>query len=53
LALALGAGQRTVQRSLRVLEAAGNVQGHGRGRTRRWLSPPVVGFTTALLGFGT
>jgi hypothetical protein len=49
LALALGASQRTVQRSLRALEAAGHVQGLGRGRTRRWLSPPVVGFTTTLL----
>jgi hypothetical protein len=49
LALALGAGQRTVQRSLRALEAAGQVRGVGAGRARRWLAPPVVGFTTTLL----
>jgi hypothetical protein len=49
LALALGASQRTVQRSLDELSAAGKVQSWGRGRARRWLSPPVPGFTTSLL----
>ena len=49
LALALGASQRTVQRSLGQLEVAGKVRGLGRGRARRWLSAPVAGFTTALL----
>lgn len=49
LALALGASQRTVQRSLDALAAAGKVQSYGRGRARRWLSPPLPGFTTTLL----
>jgi hypothetical protein len=49
LALALGASQRTTQRSLDSLAAAGAVQSFGRGRARRWLTPPVPGFTTALL----
>jgi len=49
LALALGTSQRTVQRALDSLEAAGKVQSFGRGRARRWMTPPVVGFTTTLL----
>jgi hypothetical protein len=49
LALALGASQRTVQRSLDELAAAGKVQSFGRARARRWMTPPVVGFTTTLL----
>ena len=49
LALALGASQRTVQRALDSLAAAGKVQSFGRARARRWLTPPVPGFTTALL----
>jgi DNA-binding winged helix-turn-helix (wHTH) protein len=49
LALALGASQRTVQRGLSSLEAAGSVQSLGRGRARRWRSPPITGFTTTLL----
>jgi DNA-binding transcriptional ArsR family regulator len=49
LALALGASQRTVQRALDSLAAAGKVQSFGRGRNRRWMTPPVPGFTTALL----
>jgi hypothetical protein len=49
LALALGASQRTVQRSLDSLAAEGKVQSFGRGRARRWLTPPVPGFTTTLL----
>ncbi len=49
LALALGASQRTVQRALEQLAAAGKVQSYGRGRARRWMTPPVPGFTTALL----
>jgi hypothetical protein len=49
LALALGASQRTVQRSLDALSAAGKVQSFGRGRARRWMTPPVGGFTTTLL----
>lgn len=49
LALALGSGQRTVQRALESLAAAGKVQSFGRGRARRWMTPPVPGFTTTLL----
>jgi DNA-binding transcriptional ArsR family regulator len=49
LALALGASQRTVQRALDSLAAAGKVQSLGRGRARRWMTPPVPGFTTTLL----
>jgi DNA-binding transcriptional ArsR family regulator len=49
LALALGASQRTVQRALDSLAAAGKVHSFGRGRARRWMTPPVPGFTTTLL----
>jgi hypothetical protein len=49
LALTLGASQRTVQRALDSLAAAGKVQSFGRGRARRWITPPVPGFTTTLL----
>ena len=49
LALALGSSQRTVQRALDALGAAGKVQAFGRGRARRWLMPPVPGFATTLL----
>ena len=49
LALALGTGQRTMQRALEALSAAGKVQGFGHGRARRWVTPAVPGFTTALL----
>jgi hypothetical protein len=49
LALALGASQRTAQRALDQLAAAGKVQSFGRGRARRWMTPPVPGFTTTLL----
>ncbi len=49
LALALGASQRTVQRALDSLAAAGKVQPFGRGRARRWMTPPVPGFMTTLL----
>jgi hypothetical protein len=49
LALALATSQRTVQRALESLSAAGKVQSVGRGRARRWMTPPVPGFTTTLL----
>jgi hypothetical protein len=49
LALALGISQRTVQRALDSLAAAGKVQSLGRGRARRWMTSPVPGFTTILL----
>ncbi|ESY29169.1 MULTISPECIES: hypothetical protein [unclassified Mesorhizobium] len=49
LALALGAGQRSVQRALEQLAETGKVQSFGQGRARRWMTPPVAGFTTTLL----
>jgi len=49
LALALGANQRTVQRALDSLAEADKVQSFGRGRARRWMTPPVPGFATTLL----
>src|SRR5215470_110199 len=49
LAAALGTSQRTVQRALDSLAAIGKVQSFGRGRARRWVTPPVPGFTTTLL----
>ena len=49
LALALGVSQRTVQRALDALVAAGKVQSFGRGRARRWARPPAPGLTTGLL----
>jgi tetratricopeptide (TPR) repeat protein len=49
LALALDASQRTVQRALDDLLLGGKVQAIGRGRARRWMSPPVPGFPTTLL----
>jgi hypothetical protein len=49
LALALDASQRTVQRALVDLEAAGRVRSIGRTRAQRWLAPPLAGFTTILL----
>ena len=49
LGLALGTSQRTVQRAIDSLAAAGKVQSFGRGRARRWVTPPVPGFTTILL----
>ncbi|HSU62659.1 MAG TPA: helix-turn-helix domain-containing protein, partial [Burkholderiales bacterium] len=49
LALALGTSQRTVQRALDALAEAEKVQSLGRGRARRWMTPPVPGFPTSLL----
>jgi DNA-binding transcriptional ArsR family regulator len=49
LAQAVGVSQRTVQRALVELEAAGQVRSIGRARARRWLAPPLAGFTTILL----
>jgi hypothetical protein len=49
LALALGTSQRTVQRALDALASGGRVESFGRGRARRWVTPPVPGFTTTLL----
>jgi len=49
LALALGSSQRSVQRALDSLAAEGKVQSFGRARSRRWITPPMPGFTTILL----
>ncbi|WP_395689290.1 helix-turn-helix domain-containing protein [Caenimonas koreensis] len=50
LALALGASQRTVQRALETLAAAGKVRPVGLARSRRWMTTQTVpGFTTSLL----
>jgi DNA-binding winged helix-turn-helix (wHTH) protein len=49
LAIALGTSQRTVQRALDSLAAAGKVHSFGQARARRWVSSPVPGFTTTLL----
>jgi len=49
LGLALGINQRTVQRALDALATAGKVQPVGRGRARRWMTPPLTGFAPTLL----
>lgn len=49
LAQALGASQRTVQRALGELESEKRVRSIGRGRSQRWLAPPLAGITTNLL----
>ena len=49
LALALGMSQRTVQRALDALAASGKVESFGQARARRWTTPPLPGFATALL----
>ncbi len=49
LALALGTSARSIQRALEQLAEADKVQSLGGGRARRWMTPPVPGFPTALL----
>jgi hypothetical protein len=49
LAIALDVSPRSVQRALEQLSKAGKVQFFGRGRARRWMTPPVPGFPTTLL----
>jgi DeoR/GlpR family transcriptional regulator of sugar metabolism len=49
LAVALRASQRTVQRDLERLAARGKVTSLGRGRARRWTTPPMPAITTTLL----
>jgi hypothetical protein len=49
LALALGTSQRTVQRALDSLAAAGKAQSFGRARALRWTAQPIPGLTTTLL----
>jgi DNA invertase Pin-like site-specific DNA recombinase len=48
LALALGTSRRTVSRGLDALARSDKVQSCGRGRARRWMTPPP-GFTSTLL----
>jgi hypothetical protein len=45
----LGTSQRTIQRSLEALAAAGRIQAFGQGRARRWSMLPLPGFATNLL----
>jgi hypothetical protein len=47
--VALRTSQRTVQRSLDSLAASDKVQSFGRGRARRWMTPPLPRFATTLL----
>ena len=49
LALVLGTSQRSVQRALDSLAAAGQVQSFGHGRARRWMTSSMPGITTTLL----
>ncbi|TIQ33359.1 MAG: helix-turn-helix domain-containing protein [Mesorhizobium sp.] len=49
LAIALGASPRTVQRALEALSIEDKVQAVGRGRARRWMTPPMTAFPTVLL----
>jgi len=49
LALALCTSQRSVQRALDALATANKVDSFGRGRARRWMTPPMPGFPTSLL----
>jgi hypothetical protein len=49
LAIALDSSARTVQRALDQLAAGNKVQSFGRGRARRWMTPPVPAFPTMLL----
>jgi hypothetical protein len=49
LALALGTSQRTIQRALEALAAAGRIEAFGQGRARRWSMRPLPGFATNLL----
>ena len=49
LAIALDVSPRSVQRALEQLAAAGKVLGFGKGRARRWTTPPVPAFPTTLL----
>lgn len=49
LALSLGRSQRSVQRALAALERDEKVERVGRGRSLRWLAPPMSAFATPLL----
>lgn len=49
LSIALGASARTIQRALEDLHASARVTPVGRGRSRRWMMPPLPAFPTLLL----
>jgi hypothetical protein len=49
LATALGINQRSIQRRLLALEAAGRTRSTGRARAKRWLLAPPSEFATPLL----
>ncbi len=49
LAIALDSSARTVQRALDRLAAGNKVHSFGRGRARRWMTPPMPAFPTTLL----
>lgn len=49
LAVALGTSQRTVQRALDALGAAGRIQASGQARARRWVASPLGGIAPPLL----
>ncbi len=49
LRLALGASQRSVQRRSTRSRPRARCRCFGHGRARRWMTPPVPGFTTTLL----
>lgn len=49
LAYAMGTSQRSTQRALESLRETGKVQSLGAGRARRWVLPPIPGFTTTSL----
>lgn len=49
VALALGVSQRTVQRSLAAMLAAGQVERRGAGRLQRWTIAPLLPFATCML----
>jgi hypothetical protein len=48
-AIALGTSQRSVQRALGKLAQAGKLRSVGRGRSRRWLAPPLTPLASVLL----
>ncbi|WP_417842301.1 hypothetical protein [Thalassospira sp.] len=49
LSMALGCSQRTIQRALDDLAAKDKILFYGKGRAKRWMTPPFPGFTTTLL----
>ncbi|AQZ53880.1 hypothetical protein [Martelella mediterranea] len=49
LSLALDKSPRSVQRALDKLRVDGKVHAIGRGRSRRWMAPPILGFPSVLL----